>query len=159
VNYSGYIHGTEDTVPRVTSASQLTVPQVCLVLVSLLGQIPHKEPLKEVGFILAPSLRTQSIMVGRHGGRNMRQLLTLHPQRGIGENTGAQLTFSFLFGPGPQPMGWCRPYSVWVFLLQITQSRNSYRHNQRCISCDSEFCQVYININYHTTTYTRLQGF
>ena len=60
-----HIHGTEDTVPRVTSASQLTVPQVCLVLVSLLGQIPHKEPLKEVGFILAPSLWVQSVHQGQ----------------------------------------------------------------------------------------------
>lgn len=44
------------------------------------------------------------LMTGRHGGRNTRQLITQHPQRGSREQWMLDtLTFSFLFCQDPSP--------------------------------------------------------
>lgn len=32
-------------------------------------------------------------------------------------DAAAQLPFSFVFSPGPQPMGWCHPYAGWFLPL------------------------------------------
>lgn len=39
-------------------------------------------------------------------------------------DASAQLTFSSLFQPGHQSMGWCHPLFEWIFLLQQIQARN-----------------------------------
>lgn len=47
-----------------------------------------------------------------------------HPVRDRQRHTGAQLTFSFLFSLRPQPIGYCHPYSGWVFPVQLNLSGN-----------------------------------
>ena len=68
---------------------------------------------------------------GRHGGRSIRWLVTLHLQSGSRERemeTGAQFTVSFLFSQSRTPLHeteWCCWHLRTVFLPQLAQPRNS----------------------------------
>lgn len=68
--------------------------------------------------------RMQSVMVGSHRGRSMRQLLTFHPFRSRGLRSRSQLPCSFLFSLGLEPKEWCLSHSEWLFLLQLTHTTN-----------------------------------
>lgn len=77
-------------------------------------QKPEKSNIREEGINLIHSLKKGiwSIMVGRHGGRSVRQLVTSRLQSGSREKLmlALQLAFFSLFIHGPQPRGWCHPH-------------------------------------------------
>lgn len=85
-------------------------------------KLPNQRNLGERGFLWAPNLRVQSNMVGKAWWQEHEAGVTWHPVRKQKEvNTGAQLSFSFLFSPVPQSMRWGCPRLEWSsFLLNLS---------------------------------------
>lgn len=55
----------------------------------------------------------------------------------------------------PQPMKWSCPHSRWVFLLQLAQSRNSFKDIPKyCLLGVSRFCQAVNQTNPHGLQYS-----
>lgn len=65
---------------------------------------------RKIQFILAPSLRIQSFIMGRHGGRGVWWLVTLYPQRQGEMNASPSLLAHFEMFFRLQPIGWCHPH-------------------------------------------------
>jgi hypothetical protein len=127
------------SIPAVVSRALL----LCCLHCHYCDQIPGKSNSRKSLFWLTV-LRYSPSWQRRHGGGSSRQLVTFaSPVRKQGLiNTGAQLIFSFVFSPGPQPVrwcrpqlagpqpvGWCRPRLGWLLSLS-TQSRNLNTHTQ-----------------------------
>lgn len=55
--------------------------------------------------------------------------------------------FSFLFSSGPQAREQCSPHQEWVFLPQLTQSKNSQPE-----ACDSNPVKQTVTVSYHKFT-------
>lgn len=52
-------------------------------------------------------------------------------------------SFLFLFNLRPQPLAWCHPYSGWVLLPELAQSRNPFTDMPRDLPlCDSRFRDI-----------------
>lgn len=91
-----------------------------LVHFLMLRHNSYEETVGDKVLILAGSLRELS-----KGGEAWRQEYkaagrtapTVRKQRE--GNAGAQLIFSFVCSPGPQPLGWHLPHSGWVFPSQL----------------------------------------
>lgn len=67
---------------------------------------------------------------GRRGGKHLGQLGALHTQTGSREaNAGAQLTFSFSFSSGPQPLRQFHPLLGRIFPPLFTEFKSSPVYN------------------------------
>lgn len=101
-------------------------------------KIPEEKQCKEGRLISALGSQWR-----RHGSRSWRQLIFESASRKQRvRNTVAQLTFSYLFIPRPQPTEWCT--LTWSRLPYSSKRlwKHSYRHSQKCLLCGSMSSQV-----------------
>lgn len=83
-------------------------------------KIPDDKNLRQIKFIFPQSSRWGK----SHGGRSLRQLVTLCLQSGKGLSAVAQLALSFSFSLGPQCMGCCYCYFDRVGLPTLVNQGN-----------------------------------
>lgn len=89
---------------------------------------------------------------GSHDSKNLRQLLTLHPQSGREKDESWWTTFSILFSIGPHPSGWCSAYLGQVYQHQFIRFRNSIPVSfDGVLQVILDPIQLTIGINYNRT--------
>lgn len=153
IELEDYLH-TYALVARIQRADcsrKLERQVIYSLLLSLLWQkFLDKKQLKGGGLYFGSQFQgIQSVMVRKtwslrlsidHGPSAVRK------QREM--DMDAQLTFSALWSPGPQPMGWCCPHLGRIFPSQVTSSGDLSPRDPRFCQVGNEYKPSQLNGNF-----------